>query len=97
MSKYPPDTPLWLHVAVKEAFPAGGMTVSGLREEIAKGRLEVEVIAGKHFVTLTAIARMRELCRAPKKIPAPTLRPEQNQAAAKAKRDRFLERLEGMN
>ena len=39
------------------------MTVSGLRREAAKGRLVIEVIAGKHFTTLAAIARMRELCR----------------------------------
>jgi hypothetical protein len=63
MSKYPPDAPLRLDVAVREAFPAGGMTVSGLRREAARGRLVIEVIAGKHFTTLAAIARMRELCR----------------------------------
>jgi hypothetical protein len=63
VSKYPPDVPLRLDVAVREAFPAGGMTVSGLRKEIARGRLTVEKIAGKHFVTLAAIQRMRELCR----------------------------------
>jgi hypothetical protein len=57
------DTPLRLDVALKAAFPAGGMTVAGLRNEIAKGRLEVELIAGKHFTTLAAIARMREKCR----------------------------------
>jgi hypothetical protein len=28
MSKYSPDTPLRLDVALREAFPAGGMTVS---------------------------------------------------------------------
>nr|WP_249793764.1 hypothetical protein [Bradyrhizobium cenepequi] len=48
------------------------MTVSGLRKEIAKGRLEVELIAGKQFTTLLAIARMRELCRVPKKKEAPS-------------------------
>lgn len=62
------DTPLRLDVAVKVAFPAGGMSVAGLRKEIAKGRLEVELIANKLFTTLAAIARMRELCRVvPKK------------------------------
>ena len=30
----------------------GGMTVSGLRREAARGRLAIEVIAGKHFTTL---------------------------------------------
>lgn len=57
------DAPLRLDVAVKVAFPAGGMTIKGLRKEIARGRLVVELIAGKHFTTLAAISRMRELCR----------------------------------
>jgi hypothetical protein len=55
--------PLRLDVALKAAFPAGGITIAGLRKEIAKGRLEVELIAGKQFTTLDAIQRMRELCR----------------------------------
>jgi hypothetical protein len=38
------------------------MTVAGLRREIAKGRLAVEMIAGKQFTTLAATQRMRELC-----------------------------------
>lgn len=62
MANISPDTPLRLSEAVKAAFPAGGMTVSGLRREIARGRLEAELIANKHFVTLAGIARMRELC-----------------------------------
>jgi hypothetical protein len=57
------DTPLRLKDAVTIAFPAGGMTLSGLRREIARGRLEAELIAGKYFTTLADIARMRELCR----------------------------------
>jgi len=57
------DTPLRLADAVEIAFPSGGMTVSGLRREIARGRLEAELIAGKHFVTLAAIQQMRQLCR----------------------------------
>jgi hypothetical protein len=57
------NTPLRLDAAVKAAFPNGGITVTGLRNEIAKGRLEVELIAGKLFTTLGAIARMRERCR----------------------------------
>ncbi|WP_211912389.1 excisionase [Tardiphaga alba] len=62
-SKFTPNAPLRLEVAVKAAFPAGGLTVAGLRKEIARGRLEVELIAGKHFTTLAAIERMRERCR----------------------------------
>lgn len=61
MNKYPTDAPLRLDVAVEEAFPAGGMTMSGFRREAARGRLVIEVIAGKHFTNLAAIARM--FCR----------------------------------
>lgn len=57
------DAPLRLKDAVKIAFPAGGMTESGLRQEHAKGRLKLEMIAGKHFVTLRAIREMRERCK----------------------------------
>lgn len=57
------DTPLRLADAVKIAFPFGGMTVSGLRREIARGHLAIEIIAGKHFTTLGAIEEMREKCR----------------------------------
>ena len=61
-----PDTPLRLEDAVRRAFPAGGITVSGLRKEAGRGRLEIEVIAGKQFTTLRAIERMRGLCRVTK-------------------------------
>lgn len=57
------DAPLRLKDAVRLAFPCGGMTVSGLRREHANGRLNLELIAGKQFVTLAAIREMRELCR----------------------------------
>jgi hypothetical protein len=57
------DAPLRLEQAVQIAFPLGGMTVSGLRREAAKGRLVIEKIAGKDFVTLRAINEMREKCR----------------------------------
>ena len=57
------DTPLRLADAIKIAFPRGGITVSGLRKEAAKGRLIIERIAGKDFVTLAAINAMRAECR----------------------------------
>jgi hypothetical protein len=57
------DAPLRLADAVKIAFPMGGMTVSGLRKEISRKRLTVEVMAGKQFTTLAAIEEMRRLCR----------------------------------
>ena len=58
-----PDAPLRLSVAAKLAFPDGSMTASGLRREAARGRLRIERIANKDFVTLAEINRMRELCR----------------------------------
>ena len=58
-----PDTPLRLEVAVRLAFPAGGMSVSGLRREARRGNLVLEKIAGKHFTTLRAIEEMRAKCR----------------------------------
>jgi hypothetical protein len=57
------DTPLRLKTAVRLAFPDGGMTVSGLRREAAKGHLAIETIAGKQFTTLNAIQEMRKQCR----------------------------------
>jgi hypothetical protein len=64
-----PDTPLRLDVAVRIAFPHGGMTVSGLRRELKRkskhaGRRLIETIARKDFTTLRDIETMRELCRA---------------------------------
>ncbi|UFS73715.1 hypothetical protein LPB73_17435 [Tardiphaga sp. 37S4] len=57
------DTPLRFEMALKLASLAGGITIVGLRKEITRGRLEVELIAGKYFTTLTAISRMHETCR----------------------------------
>ncbi len=57
------DAPLRLADAIEIAFPRGGITVSGLRKEAAKGRLIIERIAGKDFVTLAAINAMRAECR----------------------------------
>ena len=70
------DTPLRLVTAVAMAFPAGGMTVAGLRREAAKGRLSVMMIANKQFTTLRDIERMREACRAQQKVPDCGLRPK---------------------
>jgi hypothetical protein len=57
------ETPLRLKTAVRLAFPDGGMSVSGLRREAAKGHLAIETIAGKQFTTLNAIREMRKQCR----------------------------------
>jgi hypothetical protein len=58
-----PDTPLRLADAIRVAFPSGGMAPSGLRRERDRGRLVMERIAGKDFVTLRSINEMRALCR----------------------------------
>ena len=59
------DTPLRLRDAVAIAYPMGGVTVASLRREAQKGRLVIERMAGKDFVTLASIDRMRELCILP--------------------------------
>jgi hypothetical protein len=64
-----PDAPLRLSDAAKLAFPMGGMTASGLRREAARGRLDIERIAGKDFTTLRAIEEMRQRCRVTPKAP----------------------------
>lgn len=71
-----PDTPLRLSVAVKIAFPDGGLKESGLRREIDRGRLEFERIAGKIYVTLRGIEKMRLLCRESKKAHGSICAPE---------------------
>jgi hypothetical protein len=70
------DTPLRLKDAVKLAFPYGGMEVFGLRREAAKGRLVIERIANKDFVTLRAINDMRALCRDQQRTPDCGLSPK---------------------
>ena len=58
-----PDDPLRLKDAIKHGFRHGGMTVSGLKREAAKGRLVIERIANKDFTTLRSIQEMRDQCR----------------------------------
>jgi hypothetical protein len=65
-----PDEPLRLEEAIKFAFPHGGMTASGLRNEARAGRLVIEKIANKHFTTLRAIEEMRKSCRVKNSQPA---------------------------
>ena len=60
-------TPLRLNIAAQIAFPDGGVGVSGLRREIARGNLRVEQIAGKTFTTLANIEDMRKKCAIPTK------------------------------
>ncbi|MGB6399316.1 MAG: hypothetical protein WBF73_27100, partial [Bradyrhizobium sp.] len=85
-----PDAPLRLDVAAAIAFPDGSMTVSGLRNENRKGRLIFELIAGKQYVTLASIERMRQECRDAPKVPASTTA---NAAAAKPSGSSSTERM----
>src|SRR5258705_10507679 len=64
-----PDHPLRLEDAIKYGFPSGGMTVSGLRREAARGRLIIERIANKDFTSLRNIEEMRKLCRVKNNLP----------------------------
>ena len=72
LSAIKPDTPLRLDVAARIAYPDGSMTKSGLRREIKRGRLVPERTAGKQYVTLADIQRMRAMCRENPKVPAST-------------------------
>ena len=63
------NDPLRLKIAAALAYPDGSMTAAGLRREKARGRLVIERVAGKDYVTLAAIDRMRELCRLEAKVP----------------------------
>ncbi len=54
--------PLRLGDAVTIVFK-GKLGVSALKAEAKKGRLSIEKIANKDFVTLHAIEEMRKLCR----------------------------------
>lgn len=77
------DTPLRLDVAAALAFPGGGMTVSGLRKEAARGRLVIERIAGRDYTTLAAIGKMRGQCRVqPKGLASISCLPAETKPAA---------------
>jgi hypothetical protein len=80
LSAIGPDTPLRLEVAARIAYPDGSMTKSGLRREIARGRLECERTVNRQYVTLAGIQRMRAKCRETPKVPASTFA---NDVAAK--------------
>jgi len=71
--KITPDTPLRLSIAAAIAFPDGSMTAAGLRREAERGRLVIERVAGKDYVTLRAIDEMRSKCRVEIKALAYTL------------------------
>jgi hypothetical protein len=52
-----------LKQAFAKFFPDGPITVSSLRTEIQKGRLEYERIAGRICVTQADVAKTLERCR----------------------------------
>jgi hypothetical protein len=83
------NVPLRLAVAAKIAFPAGGMTVAGLRKEAARGRLVSYRIAGRDFTTLAEIDEMIRRCRsiprAPDSICATTARPPRHGSSERRK------------
>lgn len=52
------ETPYPLVEAVRRFFPAGGVTPRSLRTEHANGNLALTIIAGRYFVTESALAAM---------------------------------------
>jgi hypothetical protein len=66
-SEVKPTTPLRLKVAARLAYPDGSMTATSLRRLIVDHKLAHEKIAGKYFVTLSAIEEMRASCHVPAK------------------------------
>src|SRR5688572_30366979 len=66
------DTPLRLSVAAAIAFPDQSISESSLRREAKRGRLRVEIIAGKTFTTVNEIERMRGRCRVEVRVPVST-------------------------
>lgn len=57
------DSPLLLAKAAAIAFPDGAVKASTLMTEHRRGRLVLEKVGGRWFVTLRAILEMRKLCR----------------------------------
>jgi hypothetical protein len=62
-----PTSPLRLEAAARLAYPGGSMTAASLRRLIVANKLAYEKIAGKYFVTLSAIEEMRATCHVPAK------------------------------
>lgn len=62
------DEPLTLDEACREVF-RGKIKPATLRAEAARGRLEIERIGRRDFVTRAALKRMRELCRVNQREP----------------------------
>lgn len=76
-------TPVPLSQAIRLFFPLGGVTKSSLRNEARKGRLVIERIANKDFVTRQAINDMRRRCRVAREAPpVPATEPRRSPATA---------------
>src|ERR1700733_7781725 len=72
-----PTTPLRLEVAAELGFPGGSMSTASLGRLVVSRKLAHEKIAGKYFVTLSAIEEMRTSCRVPAKaLASPSNEPE---------------------
>jgi hypothetical protein len=54
------------------AFPDQSISENSLRREAKRGRLTIEIIAGKVFTTLNEIERMRGRCRVEVRVPVST-------------------------
>jgi hypothetical protein len=93
-----PTTPLRLEVAAQLGFPGGSMTASSLRRLVVAQKLEHEKIAGKYFVTLSAIEEMRTACRVPAKGLASSCRkPEADYRPGSSETDSGPLALDAMN
>jgi hypothetical protein len=93
-----PTTPLRLEVAAELGFPDGSMTASSLRRLVVAKKLAHEKIAGKYFVTLSAIEEMRALCRVPAKVPdSPSKKPETDSQPGSSETDNARSALDAMN
>jgi hypothetical protein len=89
-----PNAPLTLERACELVF-AGEITPATLRAEARRGRLGIERIGRKHFVTLAGIEEMRRLCRITSPAPA-TFAPTESPSTADgiSAKDALLRKLE---
>lgn len=71
------DEPVLLSAAVDLFFAPGMMKLSTLRTEARKGRLATSRVAGKDYVTRSAVKDMFERCRVERSRPASKSAPSQ--------------------
>jgi hypothetical protein len=93
-----PTTPLRLEIAAELGFLGGSMTAASLRRLVVAQKLEHEKVAGKYFVTLSAIEEMRKACRVPAKAPAsPSKKPEADNPHGSSETGNGPSALDAMN